>query len=384
LIDRTIALQSKEIAAMSVIQALGKVHAEVEMRSDAGDFLRYAHALALSKGDRKVAAEVYALRWPRPRGAEIVRKAATAVGSTTDTTWAAPLAELRPLSSAFIDYLRPLTVIGRMIGMRVIPFNVKVPRQTASVSMSWIGESHVTPAGALAFDTIEFTHSKIAGLCVISEELARLADPAAERVVQNDLAASVAQFTDQAFLDPGRAATDISPASITSGATDVPSSGSTAAAVEADIVGLLNAVAAGSNLVSPYLVMKPTTALFLATLRSANDQQVFPNIGVTGGSILGVPVVVSANVPSDNNSPGDDIIVALDASEILVADGGIEFSNSSQATIEMSSTPDSPATASTNLISLWQHNLLGIMAIRHIRWAPRRSGAVAVLTGLSI
>jgi HK97 family phage major capsid protein len=268
--------------------------------------------------------------------------------------------------------------------MRAVPFNILVPRQTAGVSMQWLGENHVAPVGALTFDQIILEHSKVGGLVVISAELARLSDPSAERLIQADPTAAIADFMDDAFLDPGRAATDISPASITNGATQVASTGSTANAVESDFADLLGAVATGSNMVSPYLIMKPTTALFLAVLRGTNGERVFPNIGATGGDVLGVPVIISANVPSDNDSPSEHIIVALDASEILFADGGVELSVSRQTSLQLTSTPDSPATASIVMTSLWQRNLFAVKAERFVRWTPRRNDAVAVLHGLSV
>jgi HK97 family phage major capsid protein len=250
--------------------------------------------------------------------------------------------------------------------------------------MQWVGEGYVKPAGALAFDNITFAHSKIAGLVVLSQELARLSDPACEAVIRSDLAAAVAQFTDAAFLDPTRAATDISPASITNGALEIISTGDTAAAIESDLKLLLASVAEGSNLVSPYLIMKPTTALALATVRDATGDRLFPLLGVSGGSIWGVPVLTSPNVPGSNDSPGDHLVIALDASEILLADAGVELSSSDQATVQMDTAPDSPATASTNLVSLWQHDLLGIIAVRYVRWARRRDTAVAFLRGFSL
>jgi len=43
----------------------------------------------------------------------------------------------------------------------------------------------------------------------------------------------------------------------------------------------------------------------------------------------------------------------------------------------MNDAPDSPETATTVLVSLWQHNLVGIRAERFINWKARRTGSVA-------
>jgi hypothetical protein len=48
----------------------------------------------------------------------------------------------------------------------------------------------------------------------------------------------------------------------------------------------------------------------------------------------------------------------------------------------MSTAPDSPRTASTTLVSLWQQNLVAVLVRRYIRWQRRREGSVAILTGV--
>jgi hypothetical protein len=42
----------------------------------------------------------------------------------------------------------------------------------------------------------------------------------------------------------------------------------------------------------------------------------------------------------------------------------------------MDSAPDSPATASTVMVSLWQTNQIGLKAERFVTWAKGRSQAV--------
>ena len=81
-------------------------------------------------------------------------------------------------------------------------FNVKIPQIVGGSSVGWVGQSKVTSVSALALDQIVFKPSKIAGIVVISEELGRSSDPIAEMVVQNDLSAAVAAFSDRQFLDP--------------------------------------------------------------------------------------------------------------------------------------------------------------------------------------
>jgi valyl-tRNA synthetase len=71
----------------------------------------------------------------------------------------------------------------------------------------------------------------------------------------------------------------------------------------------------------------------------------------------------------------------LSAPDILLADDGqVSIDASQEASLQMDTAPDSPATASTTFVSLWQQNQIGIRAERYINWAKRRSTAVAYIS----
>ena len=55
--------------------------------------------------------------------------------------WAGPFAPIKPLSDAFLAYARPLSLLGKIPGLRTMPFNVSVAAQTAVGVYSWVGES---------------------------------------------------------------------------------------------------------------------------------------------------------------------------------------------------------------------------------------------------
>ena len=240
--------------------SLRPIAQNIEVTGRATSFLRYGIALASARGEAKMAAKVFADRWPRSMDAERVQricKAAVPAGSTTDSTWAAPLAEQQPLASAFVELLRSRTVLGQMMGsMRPVPFNVKFPRQTGGVSARWVGQRQVVPVSSQAFETLTFGISKIATLLVMSQELINNADPSAEAIVRADMTEAIAAYMDVQFLDPSIAAVaDISPASITNGATEITASASTAD----DLRRLFAAVT--TRMSAPYLIMRPGTAI---------------------------------------------------------------------------------------------------------------------------
>jgi HK97 family phage prohead protease len=105
-------------------------------------FARYAMAVAGAKNNREDAltrARVWrdstpeveaALKvWASPSRieSEMVTKTGVNAGDTTTSTWAAELAPVNTMSAEFVEYLYPLTILGRLPGTRRIPFNVKGP-----------------------------------------------------------------------------------------------------------------------------------------------------------------------------------------------------------------------------------------------------------------
>jgi hypothetical protein len=65
---------------------------------------------------------------------------------------------------------------------------------------------------------------------------------------------------------------------------------------------------------------------------------------------------------------------------LLADDGETELQVAKDASVMMTTDPVSGATA---LVSLWQHNLLGLRAERWLNWAAVRTGAVLVLDGIA-
>jgi HK97 family phage major capsid protein len=361
----------------------------VSIHAKGAHFTRLAICLAKSgqgglKGAHAIAEASYG---PGSIPAEIL-KAAVAAG-TLDST--AAIANLSLVSGEFVDALRPGTILGRLQGVRKVPTQVRIPRATSGSTVSWIGNMSPVPLSAMALDMIELPNLKLCGLVSSSIELIRLSSPSAEGLVRADLLSAVAAFTDLALIDPTAAATDISPASITYGAPSVAATGTTIAAAGEDLRALFRLVMdAGVDLKSPYLIMAPRTAIGLALSGDMAGGPAFPylNLGPKGGEIAGVPVICSSSVPvtitGDSPSAYTSTIILVDASELIVGDdAAIELSLSEHSTLQMVSPADSPVTASTVAVSLWQHSLAAWKVTRDLNFIMRRPEAVGILTGVS-
>ncbi len=312
-------------------------------------FTRYAIALARARGNIVLAAEIARAWKDSTPEVERVLKAAVAAGTTTGDGWASELADYTVMASEFIDYLRPMTIIGRIPGLRRVPFDIKLPLQDAGSTVGWVGEGARKPVSNLHFDTTELGHAKAAGIVVLTDELVRVSNPSAEALVRADLAAAIVQFLDEQFISPLVAANGtVSPASITYGAGNGAASGTDAEAFRSDfkdaLTVLLTANIDPTGLVS---VMQPTLAVALSLMRNALGQKEFPDITAGGGRLEGYDVVTSMSVPS-----GD--LVFLKPSEVFLADdGGITLDASREASLVMD---DGGSPNVTTMVSMWQNN----------------------------
>lgn len=338
-------------------------------------FTRYAIALARSKGNLMQAAEI-AKGWEdsTPEVATVL-KAAVAAGTTTDPSWAAPLVEYQNMASEFIELLRPQTIVGRIQGLRRVPFNIRMPGQTSGSSVGWVGEGMAKPVSALSFDTTTLRFTKVAGIVVLTDELVRFSNPSAEAIVTADLTASIAQFLDGQFIDPAVAeVSNVSPASITNGVTPIAASGVDADAVRADVRALFaQFIAANLTPTNGVWIMSPTAALALSMMVNPLGQPEFAGLTMNGGTFFGLPAITSETA--------GNVIVLANASEILLADdGGVTLDVSREASLQMNT---APAAGAQSLVSLWQNNMVGLRAERFINWKRRRPQAVGFISGVN-
>ncbi len=337
------------------------------------DFVRNVVALFNNDNRPEHAAKYFELRWPRSMSLDLVTKAAIQAGSTTDSTWAGPLAIAKPLVDAFLSYVRPRTLLDRIPGLRQVPFNISVSNQTGSGTYGWVGQGVpkiVTKAG---YATVTLGIAKAAGIIVVSDELMRLSKPSAEVALRDELAGGIADFLNAQFVDPAVAAVaNVSPASITNAATPTVSSGTLAANALTDIKALVASFAAAHpDVETAVILMSPRNAFALSA--SGN----FPDLRLNGGTIFGIPVLTSSALGTN--------VVMVDPAYVLIADDGdVQVTASVAATIIMNDAPTGvvqTAGAAPTHVSLFQSNLVGLKADRFINWKVGKASAVQYISG---
>jgi HK97 family phage major capsid protein len=335
-------------------------------------FIRYCQAVAYGRGDTMRALE-FAKQWKDSTPeVELVLKAAVAPGTSTDATWAGPLAPIKPLATEFLELLRPATILGKIDGFLRVPFNVSVPSQTGGGTYGWVGQGAPKPVTKLQFGTITITITKCAGIIVITEELARNSSPSAEAIIQKDMINGIAQFLDLQLIDPTVApVAGVSPGSLTNGVTPITSAGTTPANARTDVIAMLNALtAANIPITGAVLIMSEANALALSAALNPLGQPLWPNLALSGGTgPLGVNVITS-------QTAGANIVMVSPGCVLYADDGGVTIDVSREASVQMDSAPDNPALATTVLTSLWQNNLVGLRAERFINWKKARAGCV--------
>lgn len=319
-------------------------------------------------------------------------KAAVPAGTSAHSTWAGALVGDETSAFAdFVEFLRPLTILGKfgtngIPSLRAVPFRVPLVGQTSGGQGYWVGEGKPKPLTKFDFARKTLEPAKVANIAVCSVELLRDSSPSAETLVRDSLVAALRERLDIDFGDPSKAAVaTVSPASVTYGVTPIPSSGNDADAVREDIRSIFGAFIAANNAPTSGVWLMPTTvALALSLMRNPLGQKEFPDITMLGGTLEGLPVIVSEYVPTV--SAGAYVILVNAQDVYLADDGGVSVDMSREASLQMDDAPatqDAGAGTGTSLVSLWQTNSVGFLAERTINWEKRRAEAVQVLSGVN-
>jgi HK97 family phage major capsid protein len=366
-------------------------------------FARYGMCLFAAKGDHAKAFQLAQKHYPQTEsivktlkaqseGAnlqEMMRlKTSIAAGTTTDSTWAAPLVYANTFGGDFIEFLRAQTLVGRA-SFRRVPFNVRIAGQNGGTTGYWVGQGKAKPVSKASFNATTVPFTKIAGIAVLTQELIRFSDPSAERLVRDDLARAVTERADSDLFDPDVAAqANVNPAGLLNGVAPV--AGPPASGVDADEIrcALLRLWAPWDSTYMgsrPAYFTTPAVARFLAFTRDTMGNPAFPGVTPTGGMLDGVPIFTSQYLANNGGSGGSPLIL-VDQDEIFLADdGNVTVDFSTEASIEMTDAPTAasgvPTAGSVNTVSMFQTNSVALRAERFIWWGPRRTGAVQWIDG---
>jgi HK97 family phage major capsid protein len=282
------------------------------------------------------------------------------------------------LSSAlaeFIDWFMPLTIIGRLSGLVSVPLATRIMGLVGEPTAYWIGAGNAVPMSNAIYEQFNLPTRKVAALTVLTNEVLRYQGPKGEAMVRNALGRSMIRARDAAFIDPSMAGVaGVQPPSITHNVTPIASTGNPGT----DVAALVAAFE--GDLSQAAFVTDPTTAAQMALARDAGGSFAFPEAGAAGGSIIGLPLIVSRSSP---RSSAGGILVLVDPSGIAIGEGVTEIRSSDVTSIEMRNDPASSAAIplATTQVSMFQTNSSAVLGTSELNFEVIRPGAVALVTG---
>jgi hypothetical protein len=355
-------------------------------------FARVARCLALGKRASISPVEVAQGFYGKsdPAIVEVV-KANVLAGATLSGNWAENLVgDETGVVADFVEYLRPQTIVGKfgssgIPDLRRIPFRVPLISQTSGAAGYWVGEGKPKPLTSFGFGRTHLEPLKVANICVLTIELLRDSRPSAEVLIRDQLVEALRSRIDLDFIDADKAAVaGVSPASIINGIPAIPSTGNSADNIREDIRLIMQAFIDDKNPpTSGVWLMSSGTAMALGLMRSTLGNRDFPDINARGGSLEGLPVIVSEYF---SQATTGNFVILVNASDIYFSDDGeASVDMSTEASLQMLDNPTNDVTTptATSLVSMFQANSVAFRAERTLNWTRRRDEGVYWLEGVN-
>ncbi len=301
-----------------------------------------------------------------------VVKGAVEIGTTTSTGWASELVPYAALTGDWVRSVSATTLLGQLATFRV-PFDARVIVDGSTPAGGWVAEGQPIPMTRSSLTaTPALPLKKVAAMIGVNDELLTSMHSANLSALGESASRNLRFNLDKLLVDPTITATTARPASLTNGIVATTSTGATALLVMADLRTMLQALLTdGSPDFSRVsIAMGPTTAMYLSSLLTTSGQFAFPALGLTGGSIWGIPTLVSKAAAG--------LIAVVDGSRILVADDGfMTVDVSSQAALQFS---DAPSAGAASSISLFQTSTTVLRLVRYVNYQRATAGCVAWMT----
>ena len=305
-------------------------------------------------------------RVPGPRNpyVEVIAKATVEAITLQDPVAAGPLTSLQQLSSAYIAREATRSILGTP-GFRRVPMNTLVAAVESGTSATWAGTGQPTRVSSMAFTRVTLGTTSLSVISVLTDELAKFSSPEALTIVESDLLTATARAIDAEMLSSTAAVDGLKPAGLLAGKS--PIGGGSPSSAESDVYTLITSVRSGEA-AAPVFFLSRYGAAALAQLRSSGGDRLFPDLGLNGGDILGVPAVITRAAESK--------LILADAATILVGDAGVDIDRAEAAALQMS---DAPAAGAASMVSLFQTNSIALRVRRWICWQPAFDDSVAYI-----
>lgn len=327
---------------------------------------------------------------------DTLKAAAARAGKSVNTLSSGDGGVLVPttLDESIIPFLRNQATFLNSNPVRVQLVNgaFKQPRGATGATAGYVGEGGRKPVTQPTFDAIDMKAKKIAGIVPITQEARGWTIGNIEQYIRNDLRDAIATALDlNAYLGTGTGDTPLGILLRPGIQTVTPVFATATAPTIAELDVMANAfilkmtTANLTNSANWRWLMSWRTALYIASLRVggtngdiAYPEMQFDNSG--GMRFKGIPVVVSNQFPTNGGTGTNETLIGLvDFSHVLfgITGGGITMKMTDQATIKTG-----VATDGSDLLHLWQQNMIAILAEDQHDFGLRRSQAVVKATAI--
>ncbi len=283
------------------------------------------------------------------------------------------------VSREVLQELQSQAVIRRA-GARVLPMRsdtLHLGRITSSATAAWVGEGQDIVASQPSFEAIVFTAKKLAALVPISNELLEDAGPDVDALIQAHLARIMAAQEDVAFLRAD--GTQYQPKGIRywTHSNNIFAANATVNVtnVVADLTKAVELLHSGlrGNVTRPAWAMAPRSFVYLLRLRDTAGW-VFPSLNANPPTLLGYPVFVTDQIPTNLGASSDESEVFLfDANACLIAQ---------REGLVLSVSPDAAYIENNTLVSAFARDQVVVRATLRVDFALAYPRAAAIITAV--
>jgi hypothetical protein len=325
-------------------------------------FIRTALALGLAKGSR-TDARAFAAHMARGQWSD-TPDVPDAVGEVNDFSIRTALKTVVPVTDLgvasvatmpFAEGVRRETIPGRLLtsyGARKLPFIESAGNaRIVGVGAAWRKAGDAIIVAESEFDDSSLEMLGVGGMIVATKEYIEFAtrDTSAADTLDAMLRGQTYQAVDTVFASNDAAVADESPAGVLRGASTISSTGATPTAIAADFGNAVQRMTSGGvSMRSVAVLSSPEAATYLRLLKITD---------ASGQTLAGLPIIDTA--PS-----GTLALIATEFLGIAMADLAAVEANG-EGTVQMRTDPDGTA---TNVVSLWQKNLIAIRTTAYVNW----------------
>ena len=274
-------------------------------------------------------------------------KAAVPAHAVTDDDLTG-LVDARYITTQFIPFLGRSSAFYYLFdagGMNRVPLRTRVSWTTATATAFVVGEGAAVPVSRVGVDGLGVQRRRVSSLIILTDKMLRSMGVSGEGLISREIRRGMAKAVDEVFFD----------VAIDSATPTIASAGNDAWATAIDL-----------------------RALNASTLVTSTGAFAFPDMGATGGDMLGIPAIVCDALEAGTLALVDGTGFVGDAELIT-----IDASNDTSVEMVDDPTNNSVTPTATTMVSMFQTNSTALLGTAWFGVHRIRDNALALLTDVA-